>query len=66
MATCCPCVTLAAARKRCIEQEKQWDFLKDLTAKIPDIAAAKEEQEESATAPRRGRSAIAAVDIEAA
>jgi hypothetical protein len=25
--------------KHCIENEKQWDFLKDLTAKIPDIAA---------------------------
>ena len=40
-------------RKHCIEQEKQWDFLKELTAKIPDISGDVEEADESA--PKRGR-----------
>ena len=32
-------------RKHCIEGEKQWDFLKDLTAKVPDVNP-KEERDE--------------------
>ena len=39
-------------RKHVIEQEKQWDFLKDLTAKVADVG--KGEGQEGA-APRRGR-----------
>ena len=37
--------------KHCIENEKQWDFLKDLTAKIPDISASNEGE----GSPKRGR-----------
>ncbi len=37
--------------KHCIENEKQWDFLKDLTAKIPDITACNEKE----GSPKRGR-----------
>jgi hypothetical protein len=40
-------------RKHSIEQEKQWDFLKELTAKISDVTA--DQEEEEASAPKRGR-----------
>ncbi|CAI8054758.1 Dr1-associated corepressor [Geodia barretti] len=39
--------------KHCIEQEKQWDFLRELTAKISDVTA--QEDSEEATGPKRGR-----------
>lgn len=39
--------------KHCIEQEKQWDFLKDLTAKISEVG--KQVEGEDSSAPRRGR-----------
>ena len=42
-------------RKHCIEQEKQWDFLKELTAKIPDVAAEVENPEEAPPTSKRGR-----------
>jgi hypothetical protein len=42
-------------RKHCIEQEKQWDFLKELTAKIPDVSAEVEESDEPPPGSRRGR-----------
>ncbi len=41
-----------SSRKHCIENEKQWDFLKDLTAKVPDINACNEAE----GSPKRGRS----------
>lgn len=40
-------------RKHTIEQEKQWDFLKELTAKISDVTA--DQEEEEAGVPKRGR-----------
>ena len=43
-------------RKHSIEQEKQWDFLKELTAKISDVTADQDEEETSA--PKRGRYAL--------
>ena len=56
----CMCVktswlgSIKFCRKHCIEQEKQWDFLKELTAKIPNISTEKEEVDE-APPPKRGR-----------
>ena len=43
----------AHGSKHCIEQEKQWDFLRELTAKISDVTA--QEDSEEATGPKRGR-----------
>ncbi|XP_003383773.1 PREDICTED: dr1-associated corepressor-like [Amphimedon queenslandica] len=37
--------------KHCIEKEEQWDFLKDLTAKVPDVSGCNENEE----SPKRGR-----------
>lgn len=42
-------------RKYCIEQEKQWDFLKELTAKIPEISAEVDECPDPLPGGRRGR-----------
>jgi len=39
--------------KHCIEQEKQWDFLKELTAKVSQVGA--EEEGEESSAPKKGR-----------
>ena len=39
--------------KHCIEQEKQWDFLRELTAKISDVTAQGDSEE--ATGSKRGR-----------
>ena len=52
---CTICTSLDGVihRKHSIEQEKQWDFLKELTAKISDVTADQEEEETSA--PKRGR-----------
>lgn len=50
------CSFALCCRKHCIEQEKQWDFLKELTAKISDVVV--QEDNEEATAPKgkkRGR-----------
>lgn len=44
---------LHTSRKHCIEQEKQWDFLKELTAKVSQVGA--EEQGEESSAPKKGR-----------
>ena len=52
----CVRIPLTLYRKHCIEQEKQWDFLRELTAKISDVAA--QEDNEDATAPKRGRSVV--------
>ena len=41
-------------RKYCIEHEKQWDFLKDLTANIADMGM-EEEGEEGGAAPKKSR-----------
>ncbi|XP_064403699.1 dr1-associated corepressor-like [Halichondria panicea] len=40
--------------KHCIESERQWDFLKELTSKIADISAEQEEAAEKYV-PKRGR-----------
>eukprot|EP00731_Ephydatia_muelleri_P037817 Em0571g5a len=39
--------------KYCIEHEKQWDFLKDLTANIADVGV--EEEGEEGGAPKKSR-----------
>lgn len=44
---------LRTSRKHCIEQEKQWDFLKELTAKVSQVGA--EEEGEESNAPKKGR-----------
>lgn len=44
---------LHTSRKHCIEQEKQWDFLKELTAKVSQVGA--EEEGEESSAPKKGR-----------
>lgn len=41
-------------RKHCIQFEKQWDFLKELTSKIADLSTEQEEAEEKYV-PKRGR-----------
>ena len=51
--TICTLLNGVTHRKHSIEQEKQWDFLKELTAKISDVTADQEEEETSA--PKRGR-----------
>ena len=45
---------LVSNRKHCIQCEKQWDFLKELTSKIADLSAEQEEAEENYV-PKRGR-----------
>ena len=49
-------------RKHCIVNEKQWDFLKDLTAKIPDICVEGDNKEEG-SASKRGRCVYACVCV---
>ena len=48
------CVCVCLFRKHCIESERQWDFLKELTSKIADISAEQEEAAEKYV-PKRGR-----------
>ena len=56
------CVVFCVSSKHCIENEKQWDFLKDLTAKISDMGGGgggggggdeQEETEDAAPSKRR-------------
>ena len=42
--------------KHSIEQEKQWDFLKDLVAKVSDVGA--QDKEEESSVPKKGRSVV--------
>lgn len=46
---------VSLCRKHYIEQERQWDFLKELTAKIPDVTAEVVDSEEAPSTSRRGR-----------
>lgn len=48
---------VSVSRKYCIQGEKQWDFLKELTSKIADITPEQEEAEENYV-PKRGRLAL--------
>lgn len=50
----CKCVL---CRKHCIVNERQWDFLKELTAKIPDICVDTDDPEVFSP-PKRGRQVI--------
>ena len=49
--------TVLSCRKHCIVNEKQWDFLKELTVKIPDLCADADNVDAS-THSKRGRQAI--------
>ncbi len=48
------CIYTVLHRKHCIVNERQWDFLKDLTAKIPDICADADNADDTVP-PKRGR-----------